>query len=382
MLIYLMKEHGVRKVIASPGSTNVTFVASIQQDPYFEIYSSVDERSAAYMACGLAAESGEPVALSCTGATASRNYVPGLTEAYYRKLPVLAITSTQHMGQTGQYVPQVIDRTQLPNDIAKLSVQIPIIHDDVDEWTVNVALNNALLELRHHGGGPVHINITTSYPFYSANFSTRKLPVSRSIFRIVNEDELPSLENKQIAIFVGNHIVWNSQLTDAVDYFCEQYNAVVWCDYTSNYTGKYGVSASLVTSQDLYKPDCISPDVVIHIGEVSGAYLASDNHCRTPLGERTKTLKVAKTFLKYRVEDLERILSDDGTRFRIKRSIQAECSFGDEKQDMQFRRYLCKGTSDVLVESTLLAMAKIINKLHNKIQKGRTGTHVFPLKSA
>ncbi len=95
MLIYLMKQHGIRKVIASPGATNITFVASIQQDPYFEIYSAADERSAAYMACGLAAESGEAVALSCTGATASRNYVPGLTEAFYRKLPVLAIPSTQ-----------------------------------------------------------------------------------------------------------------------------------------------------------------------------------------------------------------------------------------------------------------------------------------------
>lgn len=86
MLIYLMKAHGIKKVIASPGTTNVTFVASIQQDSFFEIYSVADERSAAYMACGLAAESGEPVALSCTGATASRNYVPGLTEAFYRKL--------------------------------------------------------------------------------------------------------------------------------------------------------------------------------------------------------------------------------------------------------------------------------------------------------
>ena len=82
MLVYLMKAHGVRKVIASPGTTNVTFVASLQQDPYFEIYSAADERSAAYMAWGLAAESGEPVAISCTGATASRNYIPGLTEAY------------------------------------------------------------------------------------------------------------------------------------------------------------------------------------------------------------------------------------------------------------------------------------------------------------
>lgn len=106
------------------------------------------------------------------------------------------------------------------------------------------------------------------------------------------------------------------------------------------------------------------------------------NHCKTPLEERTKTLQVAKTFLKYRQEDLERILSDEGIVFRINRSIQAEGSFGDLKQDMQFRRYVSRGTSNVLAESILLAMARNVNKLHNKIQKGRTGTHLFPVKSA
>lgn len=39
-------------------------------------------------------------------------------------------------------------------------------------------------------------------------------------------------------------------------------------------------------------------------------------------------------------------------------------------------------TSNVLAESILLAMARNINKLHHKIQKGRTGTHLFPVKSA
>ena len=106
------------------------------------------------------------------------------------------------------------------------------------------------------------------------------------------------------------------------------------------------------------------------------------NNCKTPLDERTKTLQVAKTFLKYRQEDLERILSEEGILFRTNRSIQAEGSFGDLKQDMQFRRYLSKGTTNVLAESTLLAMARNINKLHNKIQKDRTGNHLFPLKSA
>lgn len=54
----------------------------------------------------------------------------------------------------------------------------------------------------------------------------------------------------------------------------------------------------------------------------------------------------------------------------------------DIKQDIKFRRYLSRGTANVLTESTLLAIARNINKLHNKIQNGRTGTHLFPLKSA
>lgn len=114
-----------------------------------------------------------------------------------------------------------------------------------------------------------------------------------------------------------------------------------------------------------YKSDCIK-----------------GNNCKTPMEERTKTLQVAKTFLKHREENLKRILSEDGILFRTNRSIQAEGSFGDLKQDMQFRRYISKGTANVLAESILLAMARNINKLHNKIQKGRTRTHLFPLKSA
>lgn len=106
------------------------------------------------------------------------------------------------------------------------------------------------------------------------------------------------------------------------------------------------------------------------------------NHCKTPIEERNKVLSVARNFLKYREADLERILSEEGILLRVNRSIQAEGSFGDLKQDMQFRRYLSRGKENVLAESILLAMAKNLNKLHNKIQKGKTGIHLFTLKSA
>lgn len=159
-LIALMKAHSIKNIVISPGTTNFTFVGSVQQDPYFNLISCVDERSAAYMACGIAAATKEPVAISCTGATASRNYMPALTEAYYRKLPVLAITATRNLAQIGQNLDQVIDRRSLPNDIARKSVYLPLPGSRDDEWGNQVKINDALLELRRNGGGPVHINLT------------------------------------------------------------------------------------------------------------------------------------------------------------------------------------------------------------------------------
>ena len=270
ILIALMKAHGVKKIIVSPGATNVCFVGSVQHDPYFEIYSSVDERSAAYLACGLAAESGEPVALSCTGATASRNYVPGLTEAFYRKLPVLAITSTQHTGRVGQMAPQDIDRSAQMKDLVKLSVQAPTIHDADDEWACEVAMNKALLELRRRGGGPVHINLTTTY---SRDFSVKELPPVRVINRICHGDVLPELKRGRVGIFVGAHVKCDDELQKLVDEFCKAYDGVVFCDQTSNYRGKFRVLPAIVCMQARYVSPARKFDVLIHIGEISGSYI-------------------------------------------------------------------------------------------------------------
>ena len=153
ILVSLLKQHNIKKVVASPGTTNMTFLVTAMHDPWFEIYSSVDERSAAYIACGLAEESHEPVVLSCTGATASRNYMPGLTEAYYRQLPILAVTASQNYDKVGHLSPQLIDRSTVPNDVARRSFAAKVIKDADDEWADEIIINNAILELKRHGGG-------------------------------------------------------------------------------------------------------------------------------------------------------------------------------------------------------------------------------------
>ena len=269
VVLALLKLYGIRKVIASPGATNLSFVASVQQDSWFDVYSSVDERSAAYIACGMAEESREPVVLSCTGATASRNYMPGLTEAFYRKLPVLAITSSQDISKIGHLSAQMLDRRSLPNDIARYNIHLPIIKDDNDLWECEVKVNQALSELMRHGGGPVHINLTTTY---SCDYSVRTLPQVRVIKRICLSDIFPPLPKGKIGIFVGSHKIWREQQMEMLDRFCEVNNAVVFCDHTSGYKGKYRVLYSLIASQDALQVDMSNLDLLIHVGEVSGEY--------------------------------------------------------------------------------------------------------------
>lgn len=103
---------------------------------------------------------------------------------------------------------------------------------------------------------------------------------------------------------------------------------------------------------------------------------------KTPLEERTKRLEISKLFQEKRNKSLERILSDEGTELRMNRSIQSEGSFAEIKQDMGFRRFLCKGKQNILAECILLGISHNINKLHNKIQNERCGSYIHPLKTA
>jgi len=269
MLIDLLKAHGIKRIIVSPGTTNVNFVGSIEKDPYFEIISCVDERSAAYMACGLAAETGEPVVITCTGATASRNYFSGLTEAYYRKLPILAVTGMQHFGKIGSLSAQVIDRSCQPKDTVKLSVHIPasLVTED-DEWAANVQINKAILELTHNGGGPVHIDLQTNFTIDSCD---KPKTGERVIKRLGYVDQMPIMPNGKIGIFVGSHKKWSDEEKNEIEKFCEKYNGVVLCDNTSNYWGKYRAQALLITTQFGMDYEYNRFDLIIHFGEVSGA---------------------------------------------------------------------------------------------------------------
>ncbi len=273
-LIAALKKYNIKKVVASPGTTNLSFVASMQSDDYFEMYSCVDERSAAYMAVGMAEECGEPVVITCTGATASRNYLPALTEAYYRKLPILVVTGSKNENWIGHLNNQLIDRRIAPNDVIIHREYISTVKDEEDEFFCQLKLNIALNALMWHGGGPVHLNLQTQY---SRDFSVETLPEVRRIKRFSYKDveSLPEVPSGRIGIFVGSHSTFTIELTKAIDNFCGTYDAVVFCDHTSGYYGRYKYNFGLVGSQKYASyPEIANLDLCIHIGDVSAEYAA------------------------------------------------------------------------------------------------------------
>lgn len=265
IVIALLKAHGIRYIVASPGSMNMTFVMSVQDDKDFQVFSCVDERSAAYMACGIAAEKKQPVVLSCTGATASRNYMSGLTEAYYRKLPILAITSLSSRQNVGMLIAQQLDRSQLPKDVVVKSFYIPSIKEEKDEIVCERETNTAILSLSRNGGGPVHIDLGSSM---SLN-QTDQLLCVRTIRRYSHLDKLPIIPKGRIGIMIGAHSKVDAELSTLIDNFCSTYDAIVYSTNPKSYIGEYAANVSLLFSQFNYIGELNRPDLCIQIGEVT-----------------------------------------------------------------------------------------------------------------
>ena len=80
----------------------------------------------------------------------------------------------------------------------------------------------------------------------------------------------------------------------------------------------------------------------------------------------------------YESEEAYEYLSEAGQKPYIK--LQVEGAFGVLKNDYEFQRFLLRGKTRVKLEILLLCLGYNLNKLHAKIQNGRTGSHLFPLK--
>lgn len=98
--------------------------------------------------------------------------------------------------------------------------------------------------------------------------------------------------------------------------------------------------------------------------------------------KNNRKMSLSKTFLRQREESKLRVTSAQGILLRMNRSIQVEGAFGVLKQDMGFRRFLSRGKRNVETEMFLMAMGFNINKWHNKLMAGRSGSQLFEKMTA
>jgi 2-succinyl-5-enolpyruvyl-6-hydroxy-3-cyclohexene-1-carboxylate synthase len=274
IVVALLKKHNIRQIVLSPGGSNIPIVQAVQQDPFFKCYSVVDERSAMYFAIGLYLKTGEVVATSCTTANATRNYIPGLTEAYYKRVPILAITMSKHPMYLSQEYMQCPIQTSLPVDCVKKSYSLPRITDENDRTMCVRLANEAILELTHHGTGPVQLNIeeldSETWDF-DRNASLPDVRVIRRFNKVENGSELVG---KKVMILIGEHRPFSEDEVKAIEAFCEAHNVFVYSNHISNYHGKYAFNANLLMagmSQEVFN-ETVKPDVLITLGGITGDY--------------------------------------------------------------------------------------------------------------
>jgi hypothetical protein len=105
--------------------------------------------------------------------------------------------------------------------------------------------------------------------------------------------------------------------------------------------------------------------------------LLRDKCFRSKYPDKNRTFEVSKTFRHQRKSATERITSQEGTLFRINRSIQVEGAFAVIKEDYAFRRFLTRGAENVRTEMLLMAMGYNLFRLHCKIQSGRSRQILF-----
>ncbi|GGG43708.1 2-succinyl-5-enolpyruvyl-6-hydroxy-3-cyclohexene-1-carboxylate synthase [Croceivirga lutea] len=183
-LVQLFKLKGIKDIIISPGSRNAPLILSFTADPFFNCFSIVDERSAAFFATGIAQNQRRPAAVLCSSGSALLNYYPAVAEAFYSELPLIVISADRPPykidigdGQTirqdnvfyrhiGYSANLKLDVSHAYNTIAQFSPELLAeSQDEIDRFNKNQILE--ALGTACSKSLPVHINIPFEEPLYN-----------------------------------------------------------------------------------------------------------------------------------------------------------------------------------------------------------------------
>ncbi|OWK98470.1 2-succinyl-5-enolpyruvyl-6-hydroxy-3-cyclohexene-1-carboxylate synthase [Kaistella haifensis DSM 19056] len=239
ILAYLLKEYGIFNIVISPGSRNAPLAIHFSETDEFNCYSIVDERSAAFVGLGMAKSEKKPVAITCTSGSASANYYPAITEAFYQNIPMLILTADRPTDYVDIFDGQTIRQNAIYAQHSYGDFQL--MEDGKENADdENFSLIKKAIELCFEKQGPVHINIPLEEPLYQLVSELPTFPpVEKNISK--KQYELPSNLaaewnlSKRILILVGTRD-YSEELEMQLGQLVKNHSVVVLTEATSNIT--------------------------------------------------------------------------------------------------------------------------------------------------
>lgn len=238
-------QKGVRHVVLCPGSRCAPLTLAFSRQGSFDIKVLSDERSAAFIALGIAQQRKQTVVLICTSGSALYNFAPAVAEAFFSKVPLLILSADRPTEWIGQQDGQTIFQQNLFGQHVKRFFQLPQEYNHPDNvWAINRSVNEALCLANNEEPGPVHLNIPLREPLYPANNQPIHFVKDLRLINTTTKEFVLSEENKILlakhwkqfnkVLIVAGQAPSNLALTQLLQFNIEKHNLPIIADVISN----------------------------------------------------------------------------------------------------------------------------------------------------
>lgn len=237
ILAHLLKEYEIFDIVISPGSRNAPLAVHFSETDELNCYSIVDERSAAFVGMGMAKSLKKPVAITCTSGSASANYYPAITEAFYQNTPLLILTADRPVDFVDIFDGQTIRQKDLYQQHSYGDFQL-LEDSEENAEDENFSLIKKAIELCFEKQGPVHINIPLEEPLYKLVSEIPHFPPVEKTIQKKSEEFSPNLAaewntSKRIMILVGTRD-YSDELEMQLSQLVKNHSVVVLKEANSN----------------------------------------------------------------------------------------------------------------------------------------------------
>ena len=175
---------GVRHAVFSPGSRSTTMAMLFKEHEGFETYMNIDERSASFMALGIAKAHKKPTVLVCTSGSAVAHYLPAVLEAQYSGVPLIVLSADRPHTLLHVGAPQTVDQHKIFGTAVNYFEELAVPQESHYYTYPRQVARKAYMKAMDTKKGPVHINVPLFEPLVP-ELDSKHFEAGRSPFNVV-----------------------------------------------------------------------------------------------------------------------------------------------------------------------------------------------------